>query len=157
VVVIAWWLDLQLPVQSMLFTTKVVSSNPVHSELYSMTARCAKRVLICHRISSTLLTWMSGIQKYKRSKFSRNCWQYARLYALSGFHRVVTLTKTTIFNVLASNFNLDHWYSTVDKYGCISWNIQTFLKNSRLHYLAHLAKGNVSFCHLSSVNFSHLF
>jgi hypothetical protein len=36
VVVIAWWLDLQLPVQSMLFTTKVVSSNPVHSELYSM-------------------------------------------------------------------------------------------------------------------------
>ena len=36
VVVIAWWLDLQLPVQSVPITTKVVSSNPVHGEVYSI-------------------------------------------------------------------------------------------------------------------------
>ena len=35
VVVIVWQLDLQLPVQSVYITTKVVSSNPVHREMYS--------------------------------------------------------------------------------------------------------------------------
>ena len=35
-VVIIWKLDLQLPVQSMFITTKVVSSNPVHGEVYSI-------------------------------------------------------------------------------------------------------------------------
>ena len=35
VVVIVWYLDLQLPVQSVPFTT-VVSSNPVHGEVYSI-------------------------------------------------------------------------------------------------------------------------
>jgi hypothetical protein len=33
-VVIVWWLDLQLPVQSVPITTKVVSLNPVHCEVY---------------------------------------------------------------------------------------------------------------------------
>jgi len=33
-VVIVWYLDLQLPVQSVSITTKVVSSNPVHGEVY---------------------------------------------------------------------------------------------------------------------------
>ena len=31
---IVWKLDLQLPVQSMPITTKVLSSNPVHGEVY---------------------------------------------------------------------------------------------------------------------------
>jgi hypothetical protein len=35
-VVIVWCLDLQLPVQSMSITINVVSSNPVHGEVYSM-------------------------------------------------------------------------------------------------------------------------
>ena len=35
-VVIVRWLDLQLPVQSVPITTKVVSSNPVHCEVYSI-------------------------------------------------------------------------------------------------------------------------
>ena len=35
-VVIVWYLDLQLPVQSMYITTKVASSNPVHGEVYSI-------------------------------------------------------------------------------------------------------------------------
>ena len=35
-VVIAWWLDLQLPVQSVPIITKFVSSNPVHGEVFSI-------------------------------------------------------------------------------------------------------------------------
>ena len=35
-VVIIWWLDLQLPVESVPIATKVVSSNPVHGEVYSI-------------------------------------------------------------------------------------------------------------------------
>ena len=35
-VVIAWWLDLQLPLQEVPITTKVVSSNLVHGEVYSI-------------------------------------------------------------------------------------------------------------------------
>ena len=35
-VVIVWYFDLQLPVQSMHIATKVVSSNPVHGEVYSI-------------------------------------------------------------------------------------------------------------------------
>jgi hypothetical protein len=31
-----WYLDLQLTVQSVPITTKVVSSNPVHGEVYSI-------------------------------------------------------------------------------------------------------------------------
>ena len=34
-VMIAWQLDLQLPVQSVPITTEVVSLNPVHGEVYS--------------------------------------------------------------------------------------------------------------------------
>jgi hypothetical protein len=36
VVMIVWWLDLQLPVQSVPITIKVVSSNPIHGEVYSI-------------------------------------------------------------------------------------------------------------------------
>ena len=31
-----WWLDLQQPVQSVLITTKPVSLNPAHGEVYSI-------------------------------------------------------------------------------------------------------------------------
>jgi len=36
VVVILWYLDFQLPVQSVPITTKVVSSNSTHDDVYSM-------------------------------------------------------------------------------------------------------------------------
>ena len=36
VVVILWYLGLQLPSQSVAITTNVVSSNPVHGEVYSI-------------------------------------------------------------------------------------------------------------------------
>ena len=33
---IVWYLDLQLPVQSVPITTNFVSSNPIHDEVYSI-------------------------------------------------------------------------------------------------------------------------
>jgi hypothetical protein len=36
VVVIIWYLDLQLPMQSVPITTKAVNSNPTHDEVYSI-------------------------------------------------------------------------------------------------------------------------
>ena len=33
---VVWYLDLQLPVQSVPITTKVVSLNPVHGKVYSI-------------------------------------------------------------------------------------------------------------------------
>ena len=33
-VMIVWWLDLHLPMQSVPITTKVVSSNPTHGKVY---------------------------------------------------------------------------------------------------------------------------
>jgi hypothetical protein len=36
VAVIVWWLDLQLPAQSVPITTKIVGSNPVHGGVYSI-------------------------------------------------------------------------------------------------------------------------
>ena len=36
VVMIVWWLDLQLHVQSVPIITKVVNSNPVHGDVYSI-------------------------------------------------------------------------------------------------------------------------
>jgi len=36
VAVIVWYLDLQLPMQSVPITTNVVSSNPVRGEMYSI-------------------------------------------------------------------------------------------------------------------------
>jgi hypothetical protein len=35
-VMIVWYLDLQLPVQSVPLTTNIVRSNPVHGEVYSI-------------------------------------------------------------------------------------------------------------------------
>ena len=35
-VVVIWYLDLQLPVQSEPITTKIVSSNALHGEVYSI-------------------------------------------------------------------------------------------------------------------------
>ena len=71
--------------------------------------------LWCLRILLALLTWMSGIQKYKRSKYSRNCWSYECMYTLSGFHRVVALTKTTIFTCYYFNQECDDFFDRIGK------------------------------------------
>jgi hypothetical protein len=65
VVVFVWYLDLQLPVQSMPITTKVVSLNPVIDEVYSTQHYVIKFVSFspvsstnksdCHDITEILL------------------------------------------------------------------------------------------------------
>ena len=60
-VVIAWWLDLQLPLQSVPITTQIVSSNSVHGEVHSIQHYVIKFsvfatgrwVSLCTPISST--------------------------------------------------------------------------------------------------------
>ena len=51
--VIVWQLNLQLPVQSMPITTKVVSSNTVHDEAYSIQHYVIKFVSLGTSVSST--------------------------------------------------------------------------------------------------------
>ena len=48
------WLDLQLPMQSVPITTKVVSSNPAHGEVYSIQFYVIKFVRDLWRISGFL-------------------------------------------------------------------------------------------------------
>ena len=54
-VVVVWQLDLQLPVQSVHITTKVVSSNPVHGEVYSMQHYVIKFVSVLWQVTGFLL------------------------------------------------------------------------------------------------------
>ena len=56
--VIVWQLDLQLPVQSVPITTKVVSSNTVYDEAYSIQHYVIKFV--------NLGTWVSSTNKTDR-------------------------------------------------------------------------------------------
>jgi hypothetical protein len=68
VVVIVWSLDLQPHVQSVPVTTKVVSSNPVHDEVYS-------------------------IQHYV-IKFVSDLWQVGGFLRVLRFHPPIKLTAT---------------------------------------------------------------
>jgi hypothetical protein len=54
-VLIAWQLDLQLPMQSLPITTKVVSSNPTRGEEYSIQHYVIKFVSDLHQVSGFLL------------------------------------------------------------------------------------------------------
>ena len=51
---IAWQLDLQLPVQLLPITTEVVSSNPVHGEVCSMQYHVIKFVINLRQVGSFL-------------------------------------------------------------------------------------------------------
>jgi ABC-type transporter Mla maintaining outer membrane lipid asymmetry ATPase subunit MlaF len=50
---IIWYLDLQLPMQSVPITTKVVSSNTVHDEVYLIQHYVIKFVSKYHNLYST--------------------------------------------------------------------------------------------------------
>jgi hypothetical protein len=54
VVVIVWQLDLKLPMQSVLMTTNVVSSNPAHGEMYSIQHCVIKFVSDLRQVSGFL-------------------------------------------------------------------------------------------------------
>jgi hypothetical protein len=49
-----WWLGFQLPVQSVPITTNVVSSNPVHGEVYSIQHYVIKFVSDLKQVSGFL-------------------------------------------------------------------------------------------------------
>ena len=53
-VVIVWCLDLQLPVHAVPFTTKVVSSNPVHGEVHSIQHYVIKFVSVLRQVCGFL-------------------------------------------------------------------------------------------------------
>ena len=53
-VVIVWWLDKQLPMQSVPITSKVASSNPNHVEVYSIQHYVLKFVRDLRQVSSFL-------------------------------------------------------------------------------------------------------
>jgi hypothetical protein len=76
-VMIVWKLDLQLPVQSVPITTKVVSSNPVHGEVYSIQHFVIKFV--------SGLRWVDGFIQILRfpppikltaTKWLKYCWKW---------------------------------------------------------------------------------
>ena len=52
---IVWLLDLQLPVQSVPITTKVVSSNSIHGKVYSMQHYVIKFVSDLRQVDGFLL------------------------------------------------------------------------------------------------------
>ena len=54
VAVIAWLLDLELPVQSVPITTKIVNSNPAHGEVYSIQHYAIKFVSDLQQVSGFL-------------------------------------------------------------------------------------------------------
>ena len=56
VVVIIWLLDLQLPVQSVSFTTLVLSLNPVHGKMYSIQYYVIKFVSDLRQVCGSLLS-----------------------------------------------------------------------------------------------------
>ena len=72
-VVKVWKLDLQLPVQSVPITTKVVSSNPVHGEMYSIQQFVSD--LIATGLSFSLVAPVSTT--YKTQWPSRYNWNIA--------------------------------------------------------------------------------
>jgi hypothetical protein len=52
-----YWLDLQLPVQSVPITTKVVSSNPVHGKVYSIQHYVIKFVSDLRQVNQDGVKW----------------------------------------------------------------------------------------------------
>jgi hypothetical protein len=66
VVVIVWSLDLQLPVQSVPITIKVMSSTLVHSEVYSIQQYVIKFVSDLRQVGGFLCTPVSSINKTDR-------------------------------------------------------------------------------------------
>jgi hypothetical protein len=66
VVVIVWQLVLQLPMQSVHITTKVVSLNPAHDEVYSITTFCISLSVSCDRSTVSSGTLVSSTNKTDR-------------------------------------------------------------------------------------------
>jgi hypothetical protein len=69
-VVFVWWLDLQLLVQSVpITTTKVVSLNPAHGEVYSIQQYVIKFVSDLRQVCGFLRKPQSGNHSFDQSGF----------------------------------------------------------------------------------------
>jgi hypothetical protein len=62
-VVVVWYLDLQLPVQSVHVTTNVVSSNPVHVKVYTIHHYVIKFVSDLRQVGGYLRLSLSSTNK----------------------------------------------------------------------------------------------
>ena len=63
---IVWKLDLQLPMQSVPISTKVVSSNPTHGQVYSIQHYLISLSMTCHRLVVFSDTTVSSTNKTDR-------------------------------------------------------------------------------------------
>jgi hypothetical protein len=63
---IVWKLDLQLPMQSVPISTKVVSSNPTHGQVYSIQHYLISLSMTCHRSVVFSDTTVSSTNKTDR-------------------------------------------------------------------------------------------
>jgi hypothetical protein len=95
---IVWQLDLQVPMQSVPITTKVVSSSPVHGEVYSI-----KHSVTCGR--SVVFSWYFGfLQQYWPSWYNWN----------------IALNTTTIIHPICKIIIFVHLDRSCDKYVTLS-------------------------------------
>ena len=113
VVMMLWYLDLQLPMQSVSITTNVVSSNPAHGELYSIQhyAINLRQVGGFHPVKSTNKT---------------NCHDITEILLKVALN-TITLTLTPIDHL---SLTLD-FYGTQDKGQINVREYQRTIKNKR--------------------------
>jgi hypothetical protein len=77
VVMIIWYWDLQLPMQSVPITTKVVSSNTVHDEVYSIQHYVIKFVSDLRQVGGFLrVIWFPQPIKLTASLYLKYCWKW---------------------------------------------------------------------------------
>ena len=93
-----------------------------------------------HTFIWSTISWMLWSLIFLYAGHSRKkCWRdsVASYTGLSRNFILLSVVFRARVLVLASNFNLGDWNSTtLDKYGCLPWNIQQQkMKNSRLHFL----------------------
>ena len=77
VVMIIWYWDLQLPMQSVPITTKVVSSNTVHDEVYSIQHYVIKFVSDLRQVGGFLrVIWFPQPIKLTARLYLKYCWKW---------------------------------------------------------------------------------
>jgi hypothetical protein len=85
-VMIVWRLDLQLPMQLEPITSKVVSSNPAHDEVYSIPHYVIK-----------FLSDLRRLNVIRENKNAANIWQYFN-FALT-LQKIKTWNKHVFFSI----------------------------------------------------------
>jgi hypothetical protein len=83
-VVVVWWLDLQLSMQSIPITTNVLSSNPTHGEVYSIQHYMIKFVSDLRQVSGfhRELRFSPPLTLWVRTRFMARCIRYIQHYVI---------------------------------------------------------------------------